>query len=180
MPEMTHGYGMPGPQERLASLRTHKDEPVRARRTQRTVRVEVLVGVVVVVLGIAVALNALTGRRDVVQSVQDPLSSQPVQATPQDGRLLDGEGLIAIAVDEGDFPPEIRPGDSVRVVLTPGSDGQGGFREMGQPLTVKSVDPIGETSGKTVVTVIGPSESAVSIASSGSIHLTIVGRGAAE
>jgi hypothetical protein len=74
----------------------------------------------------------------------------------------------------------LRAGDSVRVVLTPGSDGQGGFREAVQPLMVKSVDPIGEASGKTVVTVLGPIETAVSIASSGPVHLTIVDRGGAE
>lgn len=180
MPEMTHGFGLPGPQERLASLRSQKDEQIRPRRTQRTVRIEVLVGIVVIVFGVVLALNALIGRRGVIQQLQDPTSSQPVQIATEDDGLLDGEGLMAIAVDEGDFPPALRPGDVVRVVLTPGSDGQGGVREVNQPLTVKSVDATSEVSGKTVVTVLGPADTAIGIASSGPIHLTIVERGDAK
>lgn len=176
MPEMSHGYGTSGPQERLASLRPPRTGDSRPRPSQRSVRIEVLVGIIVVVVGVAVALNVLTSRRGVVQQIQGTFTPQQVVATNGEETLLDGEGLMAVALDDGDFPPGLRPGDSVRVVLSPGPDGQGGFREIGRTLTVRAVDDQSENSGKTVVTVVGPLEAAINLASSGPVRLTIVGR----
>lgn len=176
MHDMNNGFGLPSPQERLASLRSPQSTPTRSHPAQRAVRMEILVGLVVIVVGVAVALNVLAGRDAVVQQTQPQVSAQSDISVPDPGGLLDGEGLMALALEAGDFPPELVSGDIVRAVLTPGSDGQGGFREIGESLTVTSVERTDEPSGKTVITVRGRSETAVDLASSGPIHLTIIER----
>lgn len=176
MYETNHGYGVPGPQERLASLRSPQSTDGWKESSQRKVRIEILVGALIVVIGVAVALSVLTGRRDVVQQVQEQLTSESIVPTPNPDGLLEGEGLMAFALESGDFPPDLRPGDVVRVVLTPGSDGQGEFREINEALTVSSVDQVDDSSGKTVVTVRGSAGNALNIASSGPVHLTVIDR----
>lgn len=176
MPEMTHGHHATGAQDRLASLRSPRQAHDPTHRSQRSTRIEILVGLIVVIIGISIALNVLTTRREVTQQVRDQAPVEVSSGEPSGNRLLDGEGLIALAVENGDFPPGLRSGDMVRLVLTPGADGQGGVREVDETLMVMAVDETDEPTGMRVVTVRGPIDTAIAVASSGPVHLTIVER----
>jgi len=173
MSEASSNFGAPGIAERLSVLRT--PQPGTApplTNTPKRMRLEVLIGVVVVLAGITMALFLSGGSSSPAIGGEPATSSPKVDA--QDSRLMAGEALIAIAVDPGNFPPSLLVGDTVRVVVTPSNDGTGSVRSLKETTVVESVTPPVDMGTQFVVTVRAPESLATAIAASGPLHLSIV------
>ena len=173
MSEASSNFGAPGIAERLSVLRTPQpgSAPLKTNAPKR-MRLEVLIGVVVVLAGITMALFLNGGSSSPVIGEESVTSSPKVDV--QDSRLMAGEAFIAIAVDPGNFPPSLLVGDTVRVVVTPSNDGNGSVRSLKEITVVQSVTPPADMSTQFVVTVRAPESLANAIAASGPLHLSIV------
>ena len=173
MSEASNNSGAPGIAERLSVLRAPQPgtAPNRVLAPKR-MRLEVLIGVVVVLAGITMALFLGGGNSSPVDP-GEPATSSP-EAEVQNSRLMAGEAFIAIAVEPGNFPPSLVIGDTVRVVVTPSNDGSGSVRNLKETIVVESVMPPAEMGTQFVVTVRAPESLATAIAASGPLHLSIV------
>ena len=173
MSEASNNSGAPGIAERLSVLRAPQPgtAPNRVLAPKR-MRLEVLIGVVVVLAGITMALFLSGGNSSPVDPAE-PVTSSP-EAEAQHSRLMAGEAFIAIAVEPGNFPPSLIVGDTVRVVVTPSNDGSGSVRNLKETTVVESVMPPAEMGTQFVVTVRAPESLATAIAASGPLHLSIV------
>jgi hypothetical protein len=173
MSEASNNSGAPGIAERLSVLRAPQTgtAPSRALAPKR-MRLEVLIGVVVVLAGVTLALF-LSGGNSSPVGPGEPATSSPEVAAPN-SRLMAGEAFIAIAVDPGNFPPSLLVGDTVRVVVTPSNDGNGSVRSLKELTVVQTVTPPADMGTQFVVTVRAPESLATAIAASGAIHLSIV------
>jgi hypothetical protein len=174
MSEASSNFGAPGIAERLSVLRTPQPgTPPLKTNTPKRMRLEVLIGVVVVLAGITMALFLSGGGSSSPAIGGEPATSSP-QVDAQDSRLMAGEAFIAIAVDPGNFPPSLMVGDTVRVVVTPSNDGNGSVRSLKELTVVQSVTPPADMGTQFVVTVRAPESLATAVAASGAIHLSIV------
>ena len=173
MSEASNNSGAPGIAERLSVLRAPQPgtAPNRASAPKR-MRLEVLIGVVVVLAGVTMALF-LSGGNSSPVGTGEPATSSP-EVDVQNSRLMAGEAFIAIAVEPGNFPPSLVVGDTVRVVVTPSNDGSGSVRNLKETTVVQSVTPPAEIGTQFVVTVRAPESLATAIAASGPLHLSIV------
>ena len=173
MSEVSNNSGAPGIAERLSVLRAPQPgtAPNRASAPKR-MRLEVLIGVVVVLAGVTMALF-LSGGNSSPVGTGEPATSSP-EVDIQNSRLMAGEAFIAIAVEPGNFPPSLVVGDTVRVVVTPSNDGSGSVRNLKETTVVQSVTPPAEMGTQFVVTVRAPESLATAIAASGPLHLSIV------
>jgi len=173
MSEASNNSGAPGIAERLSVLRAPQPgtAPSRALAPKR-MRLEVLIGVVVVLAGVTMALF-LSGRNSSPVGPGEPATSSPEVAAPN-SQLMAGEAFIAIAVEPGNFPPSLIAGDTVRVVVTPSNDGSGSVRNLKETTVVQSVMPPADMGTQFVVTVRAPESIATAIAASGPLHLSIV------
>ena len=173
MSEASNNSGAPGIAERLSVLRAPQPgaAPNRASAPKR-MRLEVLIGVVVVLAGVTMALFLSGGNSSPVDTGEPATSSPEVDI--QNSRLMAGEAFIAIAVEPGNFPPSLVVGDTVRVVVTPSNDGSGSVRNLKETTVVQSVTPPAEMGTQFVVTVRAPESLATAIAASGPLHLSIV------
>ena len=175
MSEASSNFGAPGIAERLSVLRTPQpgSAPLKTN-TPKRMRLEVLIGVVVVLAGITMALF-LSGSSSSPAIGGEPATSSPKVDVPN-SRLMAGEAFIAIAVEPGNFPPSLVVGDTVRVVVTPSNDGSGSVRNLKEITVVQSVMPPADMGTQFVVTVRAPESVATAIAASGPLHLSIVRR----
>ncbi len=173
MSEASSNFGAPGIAERLSVLRTPQPgtAPLKASEPKR-MRLEVLIGVVVVLAGITMALF-LSGGSSAPATKGEPATISPKTDVPN-SRLMAGEAFIAIAVEPGNFPPSLVVGDTVRVVVTPSNDGSGSVRSLKETTVVQSVTPPADMGTQFVVTVRAPESLATAIAASGPLHLSIV------
>ena len=173
MSEASNNSGAPGIAERLSVLLAPQPgtAPNRASAPKR-MRLEVLIGVVVVLAGVTMALF-LSGGNSSPVGTGEPATSSP-EVDIQNSRLMAGEAFIAIAVEPGNFPPSLVVGDTVRVVVTPSNDGSGSVRNLKETTVVQSVTPPAEMGTQFVVTVRAPESLATAIAASGPLHLSIV------
>ncbi len=173
MSEASSSFGAPGIAERLSVLRTPQpgQAPLKTDAPKR-MRLEVLIGVVVVIAGITMALFLGGGSSSPVIGGESATSSPKVDA--QNSRLMAGEALIAIAVEPGNFPPSLFVGDTVRVVVTPSNDGSGSVRSLKEITVVQSVTPPADMGTQFVVTLRAPESIATAIAASGPLHLSII------
>ena len=99
------------------------------------------------------------------------------QAEGENSELTDGEALVAVAVETGNFPPSLTVGDVVRVIVTPNSTGVGEVHGLTDTTIVHSVSPPSDIGSQFVVTLRAPATAATAIAASGPIHLAIIGMG---
>ena len=173
MSEASSSFGAPGIAERLSVLRTPQpgQAPLKTDAPKR-MRLEALIGVVVVIAGITMALFLSGGSSSPVIGGESATSSPKVDA--QNSRLMAGEALIAIAVEPGNFPPSLFVGDTVRVVVTPSNDGSGSVRSLKEITVVQSVTPPADMGTQFVVTLRAPESIATAIAASGPLHLSII------
>jgi hypothetical protein len=173
MSEASSNFGAPGIAERLSVLRTPQPgtAPLKTN-TPKRMRLEVLIGVVVVLAGITLALF-LSGSGSSPAIGGESATSSPKVDVPN-SRLMAGEAFIAIAVDPGNFPPSLLVGDTVRVVVTPSNDGSGSVHGLKEITVVQSVTPPADMGTQFVVTVRAPESLATAIAASGPLHLSIV------
>jgi hypothetical protein len=173
MSEASSNFGAPGIAERLSVLRTPQPDTAPLKtNTPKRMRLEVLIGVVVVLAGITMALFLSGGSSSPAIGGESATSSPKIDT--QDSRLMAGEAFIAIAVDPGNFPPSLLVGDTVRVVVTPSNDGNGSVRSLKETTVVQSVTPPADMGTQFVVTVRAPESLATAIAASGPLHLSIV------
>lgn len=89
--------------------------------------------------------------------------------------LLADEALVAVALDPGSFPPAMKTGDLVQVVVTPTFDGGGEVRILESRPVVHRVDAPGDMESKWIVTLRAPAAVAKAVAASGPVHLSILG-----
>ena len=91
--------------------------------------------------------------------------------------LATSEALTSAPVDVGNYPSEIAPGDRVRVVLAPEITMSAATppRMFEEVVTVWSIQFPEDFSDQAVVTLRGPLELAMAVASAGRVHIVLVG-----
>ena len=125
------------------------------------------------------SLSQLLGGVLTVDVPAGPLSRAAVREAQQ--VLLEGEALIASAMDQGTFPPSMSPGDVVAIVTTPSlSAVDGDTKQLDERAVVFSISPQNDFNAKTVVTLRTNVSVAERIAASGPVHLVIVQIGGAQ
>lgn len=171
------GFVPGGSSDRLQAMRAPARTASGAAQTARqTMRIELLIGVVLILGGIAFALYV--GRGPDTAAVTDVPGAAATIPSPSESSgsvLLAGEVAVAFAVDEGNYPPSLKQGDVVRLVVTPNLDGSGEVRGLTEKTIVMAVDSSPDNGNKTVVTVRVPESLATTIAGSGPIHVAILG-----
>lgn len=173
MAEASSNFGAPGVGDRLSALRTSQPgTPSLTVTTPKRMRLELLIGSVVILVGITMALFLSSGS-STPSSDGNPVTSSP-KIEVQDSHLMAGEAFVAIAVEPGSFPPSLTTGDTVRVVVTPSNDGTGSVRSLKEITVVQSVTPPADMGTQFIVTVRAPESIATAIAASGPLHLSIV------
>lgn len=139
-------------------------------------RVELLVGVVLVAAGVLFALSM--GRNDaapvVQQAVMDALTT-PVLETSPDGSLLADETVVALALEAGQFPPDLKPGDVVMVTVVPDFDTGGQVRSLESTPTVVAISAPDDMTGRRVVTLRATKAVPKVLAGSKTVLLSVVG-----
>jgi hypothetical protein len=173
MSGMSAEYGTPGVAERLSAIRTPQAQPA-ATVTPRKIRSEFIIGVLIILVGVALAFLFL-GKPSVPATVVSIPGAEISAVASESGALMTGEAFVAISVPVGNFPPKIKVGNSVRAVVTPSSDGSGTVRMLRDVLLVQAVDSPTDIGTSHVVTVRAPEAVAISLAASGPIHLVVVG-----
>jgi hypothetical protein len=179
MADLSSGYGAPGISDRLSALRTPSPQggnhSVAPR--PRKIRTEVLVGGLVVLVGVGLALFAVREPASTATTNIDGSFTTVAQAEGENSDLTDGEALVAVAVETGNFPPSLTAGDVVRVIVTPNSNGVGEVHGLADTTIVHSVSPASDIGSQFVVTLRAPATAATALAASGPIHLAIIGVG---
>ena len=163
-----HGFN-----ERLSALRPTSPPPdVRSERSQGSrIRIELLLGVVLVGCGLIAALY-MTGRPATPSAPVDSVVVPPVDAPVVPAV---GEVLVPVAVKEGRFPPSLAAGDVVRVIVTPSLDGFGDLRALTERTVVHSISSPSDLGTEWVVTLLGTESVLAAVAGSGPVHLGVVG-----
>jgi len=169
MPDVPTGLGSSSGIDRLNSLRQSSQSQL-SLLTPRKIRIELLVGLGAFFVVIA-ALFFLFGSRSPGISPSTSLATATAEPI---GQLRRGEAYIAIALEDGTFPPDVQKGDRVRIVVTPSPDGTGSTRGLDEKTIVESMSSASEAGGRYVMTVRGPESVAVAIAASGTIHVAVV------
>lgn len=124
-----------GAAERLGLLRSAPAVPVRR------IRPELFVGGVLVA-GALVAF--LIVRPDRTDPSTVALGSDVVvesAESPADPALGEDEALVAVALEAGDFPPGLVPGDHVMVTVRPDLDADTDPRSIGRSSKVAAIEP---------------------------------------
>lgn len=152
-------------------------EPEASRKGIRIQQRDTLVAVAV----IAVVLLVVGGywRRH-----SNPHSASTVAVTdatattekPSMGQLADGHVITSAALEPGDYPPDLAPGDTVMIVVTPSADSNSDAHAINGVATVRSIGRAMEGSSKAVVSLEAPTAMAVEMAAAGSVHIAVVGR----
>ena len=173
MSGMSTEYATPGVAERLSAVRAPQAQAVQVA-TPRKIRSEFIIGAAVILVGIALAFLFLGNSQAPGAVVPIPGTETSVLPT-ESGALISGEAFVAVSVPVGNFPPDIKAGNSVRAVVTPSSDGTGSVKMLRDVLLVQSVDAPSDIGTSYVVTVRAPEDVAVSLAASGPIHLVVIG-----
>ena len=132
-----------------------------------------LMGVAVILVGLLLTLFVLFRPAKNQSVVEFPTESSAVLET-SNAQLLTGEALIALAVQPGHFPPQLLVGDTVKIAVTPGLDGNGDTRLLPDEVVVADISSAAEGQIESVITVRAPQTFLVNVASSGDIHIAKV------
>jgi hypothetical protein len=89
--------------------------------------------------------------------------------------LLDGEAYVSVSVAAGEYPPEMKEGDTVRIVVVPSLNSDGVARSIKDLAVIRSIGEVGNLGNESVVTLQGPENLAVDIAEAEKVSLSIVG-----
>jgi hypothetical protein len=171
------GHMSDAPNDRLASLRAPRADVAATRKSP--VRVELLVGMVLIAGGVLVALSL--GRdgdvpaaveRVAVESITEGTASAPLE-----GGLLADETLVAVALDTGQFPPGLVAGDRVMVTVVPDFDTGGAIRSLESIPVVVAVSRPDDITGRIVVTLRTNRAVPKVVAGSKTVLLSVVGGG---
>jgi hypothetical protein len=156
--------------ERLNAFRQPAGAPSAANRIAIG-KNEVLMGVVVVLVGVLL-LGFLVFQPDKNQTVIGTIESASEITPTSAPQLLEGEAFVALAVEPGQYPPQLKVGDVVQIAVTPGIDGNGETRLLPEDAVVTDVSTASDTQMETVITVRAPQTVLVDIAASGSLHIS--------
>ena len=88
-----------------------------------------------------------------------------------------GMALFAALLEAGSYPPAIRKGDTVLVVVTPPSSSDSVTRALPDRATVTDVSEASTITGGVVVSMLGPDSMPREIADAERVHLSIVDGG---
>lgn len=161
-----------GAHDRLGALRS--TPPAEPRR----IRIEVLIGVLLVAAGI-VAVLVLRGGGEV--PVVEPGMQTPVESTMPSSAgstvLLEDDALVALALEAGEFPPDLSPGDSVMVTVLPDGDLGAEPRSLESEPTVVSVDRPTDGDTRWIIVVRAKKSLPRALISSRDVVLSIVSGG---
>jgi len=158
--------------DRLHAFR-QPNEPSQVRRRAAIRKNDVLMGAVVILVGILL-VSFVAFRPDKNQTV---IGSPALPTEPSDisaPQLLAGDALIALAVEPGNYPPQLSVGDAVRIAVTPGVDGNSETRLLPGEAVITDIAPAHDAQIESVITVRAPEALLVSIAASGSLHVAKV------
>lgn len=175
MSETSNGYGIPSVADRLSALRSPSQQhQVSAATAPRRIRKEVLIGVLVAAAGIALALFIRGGTAPESLATKVDAAVESAASMPTPSQLMSGEAFVPIAVESGNFPPVLKDGDQVRVIVTPDSNGSGTVRGLEETTVVHDIESPDDIGTKFVVTVRAPEGVATAIAASGPVFLAII------
>lgn len=165
-----HAPGTSGIDERLASLRgIGGGAPV----TSRKIRLELLVGIAIVLFSLVLVVVLLGNRAP--SSITAQPEVVPIETpTPIETGLLAGEAYIPISVSAGRFPPELQVGDTVSIVVVPPMGADEVVRAIRDNVLVHSISAASDIGTDTVVTVQGPHSLGVDIANADRVLISIV------
>ena len=141
-------------------------------------RNEVLMGASVILVGLLLVVFVLLRPAKTQSVIETPTVSSEVVANTE-SQLLAGEALIALAVQPGHFPPQLMVGDTVKIAVTPGLDGNGDTRLLPDEVLVSDITGSSDSQIESVITVRAPQTLLANIAASGEIHVAKV-NGAAK
>lgn len=167
----------PQPEDRLSALRRQGQVPVQQQtaepKKRRSVK-EVVLGLALVLVGCIIALF-VTGR----SGTPLPTAVDSTPATVASSLREPGKGmaLFAALVEAGSYPPAIRKGDTVMVVVTPDPSSDSVTRALTDRATVTEVSDASTISGGVVVSMLGPESMSRDIADAAEVHLSVVGAG---
>lgn len=159
-----------GIDERLAGLRATSGAIVTS---SRKIRVELLIGLLIVVFSFLLVLM-LVNKRTAPVTTPTPNETPVASVNEQVGGLLDGEAYVSVSVGVGEYPPEMKEGDTVRVVVVPSVNTDGIARSIKELAVVRSIGKAGDLGIESVVTLHGPESLAVDIADAEKVQLSIV------
>jgi hypothetical protein len=165
------GSRVSGIDERLAGLRANSGASVSRGRK---IRYELLLGLVIVLFSLLAVLTLVSKKTTPITTSQSNQAS--VASVPeQESSLLDGEAYISVSVAAGEFPPEMKEGDTVRIVVVPALNADGVARSIKDLAVIRSIGESGNLGNDSVVTLQGPETLAVDIAEAEKVHISIVG-----
>lgn len=163
--------------DRLSALRSPVGPMGQLRveepKKRRTIK-ELLLGFVLVMIGCGIAfvfLGRIGGGK--------PITRQSVETTvaPTPTGLGKGMALFAALLEAGSYPPSIREGDTVMVIVTPDPSSDQVTRALTERATVMDVAETATITGGVVVSMVGPQTMSRDIADAAKVHLSVVGGG---
>jgi len=157
--------------ERLAGLRATSGAAVSSGRK---IRYELLIGLVIVLFSLLAVLVLVSKRTTPITTSQPSESSLP-SVPEQVSGLLDGEAYVSVSVAAGEYPPEMKEGDTVRIVVVPSLNSDGVARSIKDLAVIRSIGEVGNLGNESVVTLQGTENLAVDIAEAEKVSLSIVG-----
>ncbi len=162
--------------DRLAGLRAPRPDSTAVKKSP--VRVELLVGMVLVAGGVLVALAM--GRGESVPAAEEAvvasLTAPAGEVTSgSESSLLADETEVALALELGQFPPDLEPGDTVLVTVVPDFDTGGEVRSLESTPTVVNVSAPDDMTGRWVVTLRANKAVPKVLAGAKSVLLSVVG-----
>lgn len=134
---------------------------------------EVLMGASVILVALMLVVFVLLRPAKTQSVVENPTESSEVVGRTE-SQLLAGEALIALAVQPGHFPPHLMIGDTVKIAVTPGLDGNGETRLLPEEMLVSDISGSSDSQIESVITVRAPQSLLVNVAASGEIHVAKV------
>lgn len=166
----------PHGEDRLSALRAplpgspvQTEEPKKRRSLK-----EIALGLALILVGCLLAVFFL-GRSGSTTSLT--IETVPTTIVTQLGRPAKGMALFAALVEAGAYPPAIREGDTVMVVVTPDPSTDAVTRALPELATVTDVSEALTMSGGVVVSMLGPVAMSRDIADASEVHLSVVGGG---
>ena len=162
--------------DRLAGLRAPRPDAAASKKSP--VRIELLVGMVLVAGGVLVALSM--GRGDSVPTAEEAvvaaLTAPAAEETSTgESLLLADETDVALALELGQFPPDLEPGDTVLVTVVPDFDTGGEVRSLESTPTVVGVSAPDDMTGRWVVTLRANKSVPKVLAGAKSVLLSVIG-----
>lgn len=157
--------------DRLMSLRHSQDPSINSTPYDKRRR-EVLIGVIVITLGIALVVFLVV--RPTSPTIVAQGEVQPAVSTDSTlPVLLAGEAFLALSLKPGHFPQGLTIGDIVQIAVTPGIDGNSQTKILSETAVISNIADDVEN-GFTVLTVRAQQSVLSDIASSGDIFVAQV------